>query len=926
MRTLPSNSRREAAVLPLVTICLVALLAFVALAIDVGMMAVARTQAQASADIGALAGARTLNGQSGNNRTAAEAEAREASASNYILTSQVTTGQIYAVTSGVYRYDTASSRFVADFATAPTSLEAYGAMQVEIRTTQPTYFGRVLGMNSMQVNAIATAVHRPRDVAIVLDFSGSMKFSSEFNYPSISGTTPITGSLNPDPNFPRFGPWNMYPVATAGSPNPMQRIDAYIDGGGETHAANNLTMATANGPPLVNCFQTTAALGGPNAFVYGGDLTAGSFNIANSPVCTPAPSSWTSQYASGYAGDRWPQKRNNSSTNPGVSDYAKNAAELVFASGTTITTATRDATWETNGYDSAFVTFDNGAFKGHSMGPGYFGKSFYVWPPDPRYNAAADPTNISTTNPAQDTSGRWMCDWRKRFFLNPSSGASTKGAPVDDNAVLFDSLGKLKTQNLGAAPINYVPNYDAILQWIKTGPNTLPSALRAGRVLYYAAIPISLPVDWQTGLIKSAATAEERFWKDYIDFVIGCGQHNRAQTLNGNNTTNTVGGSTFGTPLITAKSALTGTTKPYMHYQDVPVHPRAHMWFGPLTMLGFLSMNSQNQDYNWMAGTTSEAQCWQLKAGIRSALTDIKNNHPNDLAAETFFSSHTAWRTARVTMGKDYTTMQNSLYYPFSLLGSLGTASSEKRPYLSDSTINGANPSGLNPYNYQADIPLADGGTNPAMGLMVAYNQFNWNGTDSHNSVAYTGRKGASKIVIMETDGVANQTATSTFSAISGGGGTYRWTSIANVGSSNGNPTAMNAAISMAYIINNDSTGSKAWPTFPAYTAATGLPTAGAPANSYGVSGPGFSTTRVPAQVHTLAFGELFEASTVSSQKTRALEFLRNVQIAGGTSPTGASSIQSYKIITGNSAARIENLRQALERIMQGGIQVALIQ
>src|SRR5438445_623332 len=129
MRNLPASARRDGAVLPLVTVCLVALLGFVALAIDVGMMAVARTQAQAAAD-------------------------------------------------------------------------------------------------------------RPRDIAISLDFSGSMKFSSEFNYPPNPGNggPAITGGLNPDPTFPRFGPWMVYPVATSGNPNPMQRVDAYIDSGGETHA------------------------------------------------------------------------------------------------------------------------------------------------------------------------------------------------------------------------------------------------------------------------------------------------------------------------------------------------------------------------------------------------------------------------------------------------------------------------------------------------------------------------------------------------------------------------------------------------------------------------------------------------------------------------------------------------------------------
>lgn len=919
MRRYSNCSKRPGAVLPVVTVCLIGLLSFVALAIDVGIMAVARTQAQSTADIGALSGARTFNGLTGNNKSAAEDQARSACLNNIILSKALTSSNISAVRSGVYRYDTTAARFAADFTTPPGTNESYGAMQVQISSTQPTYFGRVMGVNSMQVGATATAVHRPRDIAIVLDFSGSMKFSCEFNYPSISGTTPITGSLNPDSRFPQFGPWSLYPVATTGVPNPMHRVDAYIDSGGETHAANNLTIETRHGPPIVANFQTTAANNGPNAFVYNGDLTGASFNISNTPVCTPAPSSWNSQYATGYAGDRWPIKYSVSTTTPTVSQYAKTVADMIYATGTAITTSTRDTTWETNGYDSSTLTFKNGTFKGYSMGPGYYGKSFYVWPPDPRYGAAADPTNISTTNPAQDASGNWIADWRKRFFLKASASAGTKGAVMDDNSLLYSTTtGLLNTQNLGGTTVNYIPHYDAILKWIKNGPQTLPPSMRAGRVLYYSAIPDSIPMDWKTGLILSTATVEQRFWKEYIDFVIGCGQHNRNQTLFGNGTNNTYGANTFGTVKITAKSSLTGTTPPYMHYQDCPVHPRAHMWFGPLTMLGFISLSSQNQSYNWFAGTTNEAHCWQMKAGINSAMTDIQNNHPNDLASLNFFSNYNTWSTARVAMGKNYTKMQNCLFYPYSLVDSLGTLTNEKRPYTT-ATISTSVPSGFSPNNYGADIPLASGGTDTAAGLMVAYNQLNWNG-------GYTGRKGASKIVILETDGVANANSSATFSTITGGGGTKQWTSLSTVSSGNGQPNAMNAAITLAWLITQDSTGSQAWPTFPAYTNVTGLPTAAAPTNYYGVTSPGFSSARSQAQVHTVAFGELFEPTTTSNMKTRALEFLRNVQIAGKTSPAGATSIDSFKIIVGTYTDRISSLRTAMQTIMQGGIQVALIQ
>jgi len=919
-------SGRPAAVLPLVTICLVGLFGFIALAIDIGMMAVARTQSQSAADAAALAGARTLNGKSGNNRTNAEAEASEAARANVVLNSQVTAAQVTTVRSGVYRYNTSSQRFVAEFGSAPTSLEAYGVMQVVITTQQPTYFGRALGVNSMQVSARATAVHRPRDVAISLDFSGSMKFSSEFNYPSIgSSGSSLTGGLNGDPTFPQFGPWKIYPT---GSTSPMRyTASSFIDSGGEAHSANNITMETPHGPAIVNNFQTNAAATGTNAFVYNGDLSAGSFSINNSPVCTPTPSSWTSQYAASYNGDRWPLDKDVSTTAPTLAQYATNVAELVYNPVPAITNSTRNAAWETlgsaGGYDMASLSFKNGTFKGYSMGPGYYGKSFYMWPPDPRWTANADPTNINASNPILDTSSRYMADWRKRFFLYPSTSSGTKGAPIDDNSRLFDtSTRRWKNQNVSST-VQYVPHYDAILKWLKTGPKTLPTSLRAGRVLYYDAIPDSIAMNWQTGVILSSATTNERFWKEYIDFVLGAGRHPRNQTLYGDNTTNTSGSNSFGSLQITAKSSLTGSPAPYMHYSDCPVHPRLHTWFGPLTMLGFLSVNSYNVDYNWMAGTTAEAQTWQLKAGIRSSLDDIRSNHPNDLATLNFWSSHNGYNTPRVAMGKDYDKMQNCLYYPFSLINNLGTVTSEKRPYK-DATGSTTNPSGLNPANYASDIPLADGGTNPSMGLMLAYNQFNW-----VNS--YTGRNGATKLVILETDGVANQKINGTFSSITSG--RKEWTSISNGGSapspSNGHPDALNPAISMAWLICQDSTGSKVWPTFPAYTnGLSGVATASAPAKWSGITsnGPGFSTTRNPARVHTLGFGELFEPANSSGVKTRALEFLRNVQIAGGTSAAGSASIEDYKIITGTSTERVDKLKQALERIMQGGIQVALIE
>lgn len=900
MRRTHSFQRRAGAVLPLVAICLVGLLGFVALAIDVGMMAVARTQAQAAADIGSLSGARTLNGKdANNNKTLAEAEAREAITNNDILSSSITTAQVSNVRVGVYRYNTSIQRFQADFSTAPAANESYGAAQVVITTAQPTYFGRVLGVNSMTVSAMATAVHRPRDIAIILDFSGSMRFSSEFNY---DGGSTITGSLNADSRRPLFGPWSIFTTATN---NPMYKTSAYIDssGNGETHAINNLTSTTANGPAIVTNFQTTTG--------------------SSTSAFTANPDAWSIQFGGSYDGDRWPHKSGQYGANPpSSSNYARTVAEMLGV--TSPGNGTINTTWETNGYDWTNLSFRNGAFKGYSMGPAYYGKTFYVWPPDPRYNTAADPTTVHATNTAQDSTGKWIADWRKRFFLKPGSNATTKGGVVDNNTILYTTGGLWQNQYVTSNNVTttrYVPNYNAILKWIKTGPQTLPASLRAGRVLYYSSIPDTIPIDWNTGLLNTSnVSLDQRFWKEYIDFVLGTGRHDRTKTLYG------YGTSSFNSSnVINSAANLTGSPKPYMHYGDSPVHPRLHMWFGPLTMLGFLAVDSNNLSYNWYAGTTYEAQTWQLKAGIQSALEDIKNNHPNDLAALTYFSSHNGYNSARVAMGKNYTKMKNCLFYPYSLVDTLGTVGNEIRPY-STNTVSYSSPCGLNPNNYAANVPNADGGTNPSMGLMVAYNEFNWNG-------GYAGRRGATKMVILETDGVANQNITATYTSI--GSGNYKWTSIANAGISNatpttnGHPSALNPAVSLAWLISQDAGGTKSFPNLPGYTTHSALPAAAAPTRWSGLPTTiaGYSTTRQNATIHTIAFGELFESTTVTPAKTRALEFLRNVQMAGGLSADATTgTIEDYKMITGDYNTRIEKLRSCFERIMQGGIQVALIQ
>src|ERR1022692_4254939 len=89
MRRQQKRSIRRGAIVPLVAISLVAVLGLVALAIDIGMVAVARTQAQNAADSAAMAGTRMFNQQAGYNLTNVPVQAVTAAVANKIFSTKV---------------------------------------------------------------------------------------------------------------------------------------------------------------------------------------------------------------------------------------------------------------------------------------------------------------------------------------------------------------------------------------------------------------------------------------------------------------------------------------------------------------------------------------------------------------------------------------------------------------------------------------------------------------------------------------------------------------------------------------------------------------------------------------------------------------------------------------------------------------------
>ena len=409
MPAIPHRNTRRGTVLPLLGCCLIAIFSFVALAVDLGMVAVARTDAQNAADIAALAGTRTLNnkpGVSDSNRTNAIAAAKAALKLNNDINSVYSDSEISSVTAGQYNYNTTSQTFSVTYPTSIAAGQSWTAMEVVIAVQQPTFFMKVWGVSSMPTGARAVAVHRPRDIALVIDMTGSMGY----------GTTAILNNRLNDPNtmWPQYGHYQRYTnydtdaisasetdATVANRPNPFQQMGTYTSAP-YIYAPANLTIETPNGKSVVRDFYydttnlstmstpvtSTSSANFKNAFhqwspaesggspgTYVGpafDMTGyNAFDKTGTTGAMPAPDNFKNQSDSpiAYVGDKSPRKRGATTTgtwDPTNSDGATvNLAEYLgwtarYSSGSSLPTAFNPAsggpTW-TAGVGRSWANF-----------------------------------------------------------------------------------------------------------------------------------------------------------------------------------------------------------------------------------------------------------------------------------------------------------------------------------------------------------------------------------------------------------------------------------------------------------------------------------------------------------------------------------------------------------------------------------------
>jgi Flp pilus assembly protein TadG/uncharacterized protein YegL len=213
IKFLPSISGKghRGNILVLTCVLLVVLLAMVAFGVDVGYMANCRTEIQRATDSAALAGA----GELVLGTTPARAEAL-----SYLGLNTVG-GRTLSATNATIEFGMWNSTTRA-FTLGGTIPNAIRVSTTD--TAQPLFFGRVLGVNQFDAKASAIATYQPRDIALALDYSGSMCWDSQFLSIGSIGQPAVEANLlqiYQQLGSPTFGnmQWNPQLMGTSATPN-----------------------------------------------------------------------------------------------------------------------------------------------------------------------------------------------------------------------------------------------------------------------------------------------------------------------------------------------------------------------------------------------------------------------------------------------------------------------------------------------------------------------------------------------------------------------------------------------------------------------------------------------------------------------------------------------------------------------------------
>ena len=329
------------------------------------------------------------------------------------------------MTYGTYHYDSTSQLFqIYDPTDTNPNLSQRGLIQPGagettnmVRTvvshTSKTAFARALGIATFTISARAVASHRPRDVSVIFDFSGSMNNESDiWNCETYLGSL-INTPNNTDPIYPLFGPYS-------------DTVDANL-------------LCTSTDPRAGKCNISIGVLGMPPM--------AQDYYQQNRGVTPTVPAFTAVAYNTPL----------NYATTPGD-------VYVMIPATTNPAQTVQQIQNATNKLFAGYASTQSGTFNGYTQGPNYWGNTFFIWPPDPNiYNTTSkksypDGYNwwISDTNAPPEF---WIYkDWRLFYFRD-----STNSNPLTDSSMIWSTADGSFNNPSG----NYTINYKNILYWIK---------------------------------------------------------------------------------------------------------------------------------------------------------------------------------------------------------------------------------------------------------------------------------------------------------------------------------------------------------------------------------------------------------------------------------------------------------------------------
>lgn len=195
--------KRRGKIVVLAAFLLILMVGMVAFGVDVGYMALTKTEIQTATDSAALAAA----GELVNGTSSAQQAALTYLASNKVGGRTMTSSN---ATFEFGLWDNNTRVFT------PSNNLPNAVRLTTSNTQQPLFFGKVMGRQSFDTSAQSIATYQPREIGIVLDYSGSMAFDSQFRNISLLGQSAVETNIQQiytQLGSPTFGSLTYTPVA-----------------------------------------------------------------------------------------------------------------------------------------------------------------------------------------------------------------------------------------------------------------------------------------------------------------------------------------------------------------------------------------------------------------------------------------------------------------------------------------------------------------------------------------------------------------------------------------------------------------------------------------------------------------------------------------------------------------------------------------